>query len=179
MKRYQNKSFGNLYTALALLFFTFAVLFPSVLFAQKDPKTLEFPDIEFAPKKPGLTDVKKGVTFYFQEDYESPVIEGILIFKSGSLYESPGKEGLASLTMRMLKAGGTKTLAPDKLEDKLDFLGSTISSYGGLRFSQIRFWTLSRNFNETWKILTDIILPALRTRFSKPAQQRFWNHACL
>lgn len=157
MKRYPNKSVSIVCTALFLFFFTFAVLFPSVLFAQKDPKTLEFPDIEFAPKKPGLTDVKKGVTFYFQEDYESPVIEGILIFKSGSLYEPPGKEGLASLTMRMLKVGGTKTLTPDKLEDELDFLGSTISSFGGLEFSQIRFWTLNRNFDDTWKILTDML----------------------
>ncbi|MDH4217912.1 MAG: insulinase family protein [Candidatus Aminicenantes bacterium] len=140
-----------------ILIFTIFVLFLSFLFAQKDPKTLEFPDIEFAPKKPGLAAVKEGVTFYFQEDYESPVIEGMLIFKSGSLYEPSGKEGLASLTMRMLKAGGTKTLTPDKLEDKLDFLGSTISSFGGLEFSQIRFWTLSKNFDETWKVLTDML----------------------
>ncbi len=140
-----------------ILIFTIFVLFLSFLFAQKDPKTLEFPDLEFAPKKPGLAAVKEGVTFYFQEDYESPVIEGMLIFKSGSLYEPSGKEGLASLTMRMLKAGGTKTLTPDKLEDKLDFLGSTISSFGGLEFSQIRFWTLSKNFDETWKVLTDML----------------------
>ncbi len=140
-----------------ILIFTIFVLFLSFLFAQKDPKTLEFPDLEFAPKKPGLAAVKEGVTFYFQEDYESPVIEGMLIFKSGSLYEPSSKEGLASLTMRMLKAGGTKNLTPDKLEDKLDFLGSTISSFGGLEFSQIRFWTLSKNFDETWKVLTDML----------------------
>jgi zinc protease len=140
-----------------ILIFTIFVLFLSFLFAQKDPKTLEFPDIEFAPKKAGLAAVRKGITFYFQEDYESPVIEGMLIFKSGSLYEPSGQEGLASLTMRMLKAGGTKTLTPDKLEDKLDFLGSTISSFGGLEFSQIRFWTLSKNFDETWKVLTDML----------------------
>jgi len=140
-----------------ILIFTIFILFLSFLFAQKDPKTLEFPDIEFAPRKPGLAAVKEGVTFYFQEDYESPVIEGMLIFKSGSLYEPSGKEGLASLTMRMLKAGGTKTFTPDMLEDKLDFLGSTISSSGGLEFSQIRFWTLSKNFDETWKVLTDML----------------------
>jgi zinc protease len=136
------------------------------MYSQKDPKTLKFPDIEFAPKKPGLAAIKEGVTFYFQEDYESPVIEGMLIFKSGSLYEPSGKEGLASLTMRMLKAGGTASLTPDNLEDKLDFLGSTIDSSvlgstidssGRLEFSQIRFWTLKKNFHETWRILIDML----------------------
>ncbi|MFX0198928.1 MAG: M16 family metallopeptidase, partial [Candidatus Hodarchaeota archaeon] len=157
MKQYQNHSVRVAWKAFYIFVFAIFFLSLSTLYSQKDPKTLEFPDIEFAPKKPGLAAVKEGVTFYFQEDYESPVIEGMLIFKSGSLYEPSGKEGLASLTMRMLKAGGTASLTPDSLEDKLDFLGSTISAGGGLEFSQIRFWTLKKNFHETWKILIDML----------------------
>ncbi len=157
MKPYQNKTVRAACKALLILVFTVFILSPSAVHSQKDPETLEFPDIEFAPKKPGVAAVKEGITFYFQEEDEFPVIEGMLIFKSGSLYEPSGKEGLASLTMRMLKAGGTKTLSPDDLEDKLDFLGSTISSFGGLEFSQIRFWTLKKNFHETWKILIDML----------------------
>jgi zinc protease len=130
---------------------------PSAVRAQKDPKTLKFPDLEFKPQKPALAAVKKGVTFYFKEDHEQPVINGSIIFKTGTLSEPADKVGLASLAMRMLKAGGTKTLTPDALEDKLDFLGSRIGSDAGLEFSQINLWTLSKNFDETWKVLLDIL----------------------
>jgi predicted Zn-dependent peptidase len=137
---------------LLALFFS-----PSALRAQKDPKTLKFADLAFKAQKPGMAAVKKGVTFYFKEDHEQPVIDGTVIIKTGTLYEPADKVGLASLAMRMLKAGGTKTLTPDALEEKLDFLGSTIGSYAGLEYSQISLWTLSKNFEETWKVLLDIL----------------------
>jgi zinc protease len=140
----------------ALVFISLAIIPPS-LYAQKDPRTLKFSDLEFKPQKPGFAAVKKGVAFYFREGHEQPTIDAGLIFRTGSIYDPPGKEGLASLTMRMLKAGGTKTMTPDGLEDKLDFLGSTVGSYAGLEFSEVSFWTLGKNFEETWKVLTDIL----------------------
>jgi len=132
-------------------------LSPSAVQAQKDPSTLKFADLEFMAQKPGMTAVKRGVMFYFKEDHEQPVINGTIIVKTGSLYEPADKVGLASLAMRMLKAGGSKTLSPDALEEKLDFLGSTIGSYAGPEYSQVSLWTLSKNFEETWKVLLDIL----------------------
>jgi predicted Zn-dependent peptidase len=133
------------------------VLSPSAVRAQKDPNSLKFADLEFKPQKPGMAAVKKGVTFYFKEDREQPVINGTIIIKTGTLYEPSDKAGLASLAMRMLKAGGTKTLTPDALEEKLDFLGSTIASSAGLEYSEVDFWTLSKNFDETWKVVLDTL----------------------
>lgn len=132
-------------------------LSPPAVQAQKDPKTLKFADLEFKAQKPGMTPVKKGVTFYFKEDHEQPVINGMIIIKTGTLTEPAEKVGLASLAMRMLKAGGTNTLTPDALEEKLDFLGSTIGSYAGLEYSEVSLWTLNKNFDETWKVLLDIL----------------------
>jgi len=151
-----DKKRGLILAAAGIIFVTFA-FFPSAVRAQKDPNTLKFADLEFKAQKPGMTAVKKGVTFYFKEDHEQPVIDGTVIIKTGNLYEPADKVGLASLAMRMLKAGGTKTLTPDALEDKLDFLGSTIGSYAGLEYSEVSLWTLSKNFEETWKVLLDIL----------------------
>jgi len=142
---------------VAGIIFAALALSPSAVQAQKDPNTLKFADLEFKAQKPGVTAVKKGVMFYFKEDHEQPVINGTIMIKTGSLYEPADKVGLASLAMRMLKAGGTKTLSPDGLEEKLDFLGSTIGSYAGPEYSQVSLWTLSKNFEETWKVLLDIL----------------------
>jgi zinc protease len=176
--------------AVAVIIIAAFAISPSAVRAQKDPKTLKFADLEFKAQKPGMAAVKKGVTFYFKEDYEQPVINGTIIIKMGSLYEPAGKVGLASLAMRMLKAGGTKTLTPDALEEKLDFLGSTIGSFGGLEYSGISLWTLSKNFDETWKVLLDVLynpafdkerfdtekkkdLESIRRRFDYPSSLGF------
>jgi zinc protease len=172
--------------AVAGLVLAAAALSPSAAWAQKDPKTLKFADLEFKAQKPGMAAVKKGVTFYFKEDHEQPVINGMLIIKTGALHDPADKVGLASLAMRMIKAGGTKTLTADALEEKLDFLGSTIGSYASLEYSQVSLWTLSKNLEETWKIFLDILhnpafdagrfdtekkkdLEAIRRRFDYPS----------
>jgi zinc protease len=142
---------------LAVLIVLSLAIPASSLLGQKDPRLLKFPDLEFKPQKPGVAAVKKGVTFFFKEDREFPAINAWLIIKTGSIADPAGKEGLASLAMRMLKAGGTKTLTPDQLEDRLDFLGSTLGAYASLEYSQVYLWTLSKNFDETWKILTDML----------------------
>ncbi len=157
MKRHPTESIRVVRLVLAALVFVSLAGIPRSIYAQKDPKTLKFADLEFKPQKPGFAAVKDGVSFYFREDHESPVINAGLIIKTGSIYDPPGKEGLASLTLRMLKAGGTKTMIPDELEDKLDFLGSSVGSYAGLEFSQVSFWTLKKNFEETWRVVTDIL----------------------
>ncbi len=135
----------------------FFLIFAATVFPQKDPRVLKFPDLEFKPQKPDLVSIKKGVDFYFKENHELPTINSLIIIRSGSLNDPKDKAGLASLTMRLLKSGGTKNLTPDKVEEKLDFLGTTISTYASNEFSQIVLSTLSKNFDESWKILEDML----------------------
>jgi predicted Zn-dependent peptidase len=157
---------------------TAIILVASALaFGQKNPNDLKFPDLEFKPLKPNVAAVKSGITFYFKEDRESPTVSGVLFFKTGGLFEPKGKDGLAALTMTLLKSGGTKSLTPDKLEERLDFLGSTIYGYSGDEFSEISFWTLKKNFNETWQILTDMLFNPVfdKNRFETEKQKELEN----
>jgi zinc protease len=133
------------FVVLAALFFVFS----SLVFPQKDPRTLKFPDLEFKPQKPGFMNIKKGVDFYFKEDHEQPSLNAFLIIKTGSLSDPKDKEGLAALTLQLMKSGGTKNLTPEKVEEKLDFLGSTLSCNAGTEFSRVNLWTLSKNFDES------------------------------
>jgi zinc protease len=140
-----------------LVLVAFVLVFSSLSFAQKDPNTLTFSDLEFKPLKPGLMSVKKGIDFYYKENHELPSISMFIVFRGGLLGDPAGKEGLASLAMRLMKSGGTANLTPEKVEEKLDFLGSSIGCSASGEFSQINLWTLTKNFSETWKILTDIL----------------------
>jgi zinc protease len=135
----------------------YALVLGTLVFSQKDPRQLKFPDIEFKPLKPQSVVIAPGIRLYFKENAELPAISGSIIFKNGSLADPAGKTGLASLTMELLKSGGTTSLTPEALEERIDFLGSYIYTYAADETSEINFWTLSKNFTETWKLVTDMI----------------------
>lgn len=155
----------------------FLVLAASLVFGQQNPNDLKYPDLEFKPVKPSLVTVKSGVSFYFKEDRETPTISGLIIFKAGTLADPRGKEGLASLAMTLLKSGGTKSLTPDKLEERVDFLGSSLAAFASDEYSIVNFWTLKKNFDETWKVLSDVLLaPAFdKDRFETEKQKEIEN----
>lgn len=142
---------------LALLAAGVALVAASAL-AQKDPRVLKFPDLEFKPEKPGHLRIRPGVDFYFKENHEQPSLSVMILVKSGSLLDPKDKTGLASLTLQLMKSGGTKSLAPDRLEDRLDFLGSTLYGAASSEFSQLSLWTLTKNFDESWKLVTDVLM---------------------
>ncbi|MGQ9619206.1 MAG: M16 family metallopeptidase [Candidatus Aminicenantia bacterium] len=140
-----------------LLLVSLFILTTYNILAQRDPKQLKFPDLEFKPGKPDFLRIKRGVDLYYSVDKENPSINLVLIFKTGSLLDPKGKEGLSSITFSLLKSGGTKNYPQEKLEERLDYLGSTITVQSNSEFSIISVWTLKKNFEETWKILKDII----------------------
>lgn len=143
----------RLIAAAALILAAFSAL----ALAQKDPGTLKFPDIVFKPQRPAALNIKTGVQLYAIENRETPTVNAFLVFKTGSLADPKGKEGLAALAMSLAKSGGTKTLTPEQVEEKLDFLGSTIAFSAGDEFSTASVWSLAKNFEATWAILADML----------------------
>lgn len=130
----------------------------ALLPAQKDPRTLSFPDSEFAPVKCSSTVLQPSVNLYVLENHEMPVINAYVFVNSGSLEEPAGQEGLYDLTLRLMKSGGTHSLTPEQIEEKLDFLGSNVMVNGGSEYFWLSMWTLSRNFDDSWRIMTDMLL---------------------
>ncbi len=145
-------------TPKRILIIAIAAALALPLAAQKDPKTLKYPDLEFKPLKPDHIAIGKNFDFYFKEDHEAPTISLAILIRSGSLLEPKEKTGLSQFTYRLLATGGTKTLTPEQVEDQLDFLGSSIYAYAGDEYGVIQVSSLTKNFDKTWTILTDLLL---------------------
>ncbi len=128
------------------------------LTAQKDPKTLKYPDLEFKPLKPDHISLGKNFDFYYKEDHEAPTISLAIIIRSGSLLDPKEKSGLSQLTYQLLATGGSKTRTPEQVEEQLDYLGSSIYAYSGTEYGQIQVSSLVKNFDKTWEILTDLLM---------------------
>jgi len=128
------------------------------LFSQKNPDILKFKDIDFKPKNPGYEKIREGLNFYYVEDNEVPAVNVYILIKTGQLDDPKEKVGLASLTVELMNSGGTKELTPQEMEEKIDFLGARIYAYAGDEYSWFSLWTLKKNFNDSWKLLTDMII---------------------
>lgn len=71
--------------------------------------------------------LKNGLTVYLMEQHEVPTISVSAIIPAGAIYDGD-KNGLASFTADGLQYG-TKSYTKSQIEEQLDFLGASLSTY--------------------------------------------------
>lgn len=91
------------------------------------------------------------------ENSETPLVYFSLAIEAGRERGNVSKPAVANLTADILNKGtANKTTA--ELEDAVKALGSNIRIYGGASMSYIEGSTLSRNFDATMALLTEMLL---------------------
>ncbi len=86
-----------------------------------------------------------------------PMIEMRWVAYAGSSYDPQGKEGLANLTAKLLSRG-TKTRSALKITAETEFVGASMSDATGLDVSTLHIRALSKDFDLTLDILSDVLL---------------------
>jgi predicted Zn-dependent peptidase len=77
---------------------------------------------------------------------------------TGSIYDPATKSGLAGLAGSAMRSGGAGGLAPDKLDDELDFMASSVESGITEDMGTVSLTSLTRNFDHTLQIFRDVLL---------------------
>lgn len=97
------------------------------------PERLVFDELDFAvPDGDGLRHVlSSGVAVYVAEDHTFPLVNLQITLRQGSYLEPADEVGLASLTGRMIRTGGTESMTPETFDEEAEFLAASISSSGG------------------------------------------------
>ncbi|MCX7797082.1 MAG: insulinase family protein [Melioribacter sp.] len=114
------------------------------------PKPLTLPKIE-------KFELSNGLKIFLMEKHNVPLIQLNLIIRTGSVYDPPGKEGLANLTFDMLDEGNAGKTSLE-IADEIDYLGAKISTKAGLHFSGIYLHTPVTKFNDALKVMSKIVL---------------------
>jgi zinc protease len=136
------------------------MLFSITLLAEtaRDPRTLSYPELHFAPLKPRTVELGGGRQLLLLPDHDVPLVRVYVLVEGGSILDPQGREGLAALTLRSLKSGGAGALSAEKVEDRLDELGTTITAFAGLESSTLSLWSLRKNFEPSWQLLVDMLM---------------------
>ncbi len=91
------------------------------------------------------------------EQNEIPTVNFSLVIEGGHLLDDMKKNGVANLMSDILMEG-TANKTPEQLEEAIDLLGASIRMYTTDESIVIRGNTLTRNFNKTMDLVTEILL---------------------
>lgn len=110
-----------------------------------------FPDIQRATLKNGMKVVLTRRT-------ESPTMIASMMFDAGYCTDKfGGKLGLAALAMDMLDEG-TKTLSSLQINERLQLLGSGLSTSSDLDYSYVNLNALKQSFDQSLDLMSDVVL---------------------
>ncbi len=129
----------------------------SVSFAQQTYQDLEFPPLEFSPPHIERYTLENGMTLFFVQDHELPVISIYALIKTGEIYEPEDKIGLGVITSEVMRTGGTATRSSDEINETLEFLAASVEVDIAEENGSVELWTLKKNFDTSLEVFVDIL----------------------
>jgi len=137
-----------------------AVLLLPVLFAWTTAQNIdeiEIPNLKFEIPATEVFDLDNGIKVFFYEDHSLPVVSMDMLFKTGEILVPAEKAGLAELCGEILRTGGTESIPAEEFDQRLDFVGSRLSSSCNTEAAQVSLRTL-REYAEECFLLTSKML---------------------
>ena len=111
---------------------------------------------DLVPEYPRVQ-LQNGLTLLLLEHHALPLVSFEMMMRAGSIVDPDGREGLADITMELLRKG-TKRHNAEQLAEELDFLGATLSLSAGLEGSRIGAQFLAKDIDAGLALLTDVVL---------------------
>jgi predicted Zn-dependent peptidase len=126
----------------------------------KRPEELKFPPLAFEPPDPLASRVvlPQGLRAYIREDHTLPLVEITAIVNFGGLYAPKEKAGIENIFQGTLIKGGTKTKEGSAIEERIDYLGATLSFFVSERTSSLSLSVLSKDLDEGLSIFFDVLM---------------------
>jgi len=101
--------------------------------------------------------LENGIKVSGIEQNEIPTVNFSLVIEGGHLLDDMKKNGVANLVSDIMMEG-TANKTPEQLEEEIDLLGASINIYTTNESIVIRGNTLTRNFDKTMDLVTEILL---------------------
>ncbi|MGD0781783.1 MAG: pitrilysin family protein [Candidatus Aminicenantales bacterium] len=145
---------------ICLIFAVGFLVLASGLAQVEKPADLKFPVLKYDPPDPRAfrTVLANGLRAYIQEDRSLPIVSVSALVNFGGLYVAKDKQGLESLLSSTLIRGGTKTKEGTAIEERIDFLGGSLTFNVGERTSTLTLSVLSKDLDEGLALFFDVLM---------------------
>ncbi|MFM8435281.1 MAG: M16 family metallopeptidase, partial [Planctomycetia bacterium] len=123
------------------------------------PEKIAFQPLDFAP--PEAASFRRvlpdGTAVYLAPSHEFPLVTVSITFKGGASLDPAEVPGLASMTARMVREGGTKKLAPAEFDETLDFLATEVGVTANETFTTATMNCLKSNLDESLELFVGML----------------------
>lgn len=143
---------------LVPLLLTLACTGPSGVLPKPEPVV----GAHYHPPTPESWDLPNGLKIMYLPDEELPLVDGVLVFKGGSYYESSDQVGLSGALGYLMRGGGAGRYTSNDLDIELERIGAGISSNFGAENGKVAFSCLSSDLDHVFELFADV---AFRPRF--------------
>lgn len=115
------------------------------------PEQLKLPALAFQAPRAGTFKVKlrNGIPAFIVPDPEGqPIVRLTVMYRGGSYLDPKGKEGLAYLFGSQIRRGGIEGTTPDHLDERLDFLATSIHGRCGATSGNLTLEVLEKDLKQ-------------------------------
>ncbi len=178
MKTIKAKLSLNHVFVLALILSTFSLVHAESIFAFDghggqaiEPKITEpqsegakkvskfkYKPIEFTPPKPDRLVLDNGMILYLLEDHDLPVFRISAQIRTGAVYEPAEKAGLANLVGNVMRRGGTKSRAPEKINEELEFIAASVETQISRESGSASLSTMKKDIDKGLEVFADVLM---------------------
>ena len=132
--------------------------------AVRDPRTMTFPPVEFAPPEPARVVLENGMVVYLLEDHELPLVNVSAMIRAGAWLEPADKVGLAALTGSVIRTGGGGGRSAEQIDEELEQFAIDINMSMARQSGSASLDVLSKDLERGLKIFAGLLRqPAFET----------------
>jgi len=141
-----------------MILISFCMILAALTALAINPRDMSFSPIDFDAPEPERWVTDNGMTIFFLEDHQLPVVTATMLIRGGQVYDPAGKSGLAEITAALLRSGGAGDRTPDQVDAALDFVGANISSNASKDALTVDMSTLKKDLDTVFGIFTDMLI---------------------
>ncbi len=147
---------GGAIAVLLMLVLRFPVTADTI--TPKHYTELEFPPLpEVQLPEYERYELDNGMVVYLVEDRDLPLISGRAIIRTGSRFEPANKVGLAELTGKVMRTGGTQNHPAEELNLILEQKAASVETKIGTTSGAASFNTLSEDLDTVFGLFTEVL----------------------
>lgn len=123
------------------------------------PEELAYGPLEFeVPERASVRhELANGIVAYVVPDRSLPLVNLSLNVRTGAWLDPAGKPGVAGLTARLLRVGGTESMSPEAFDEHADFLAAGIGASAGDTGSSVSLNVLTSALDDGLDLLFDML----------------------
>jgi len=126
-----------------------------VIASYKDLKYPPLHPIEI-PKVETVT-LSNGMRLYLLENHELPLVNATTRVRTGNLFDSPDKIGLATVTGMVMRTGGTKDKTGEQLDEQLENIAASVETNIGETVGTVSLSALKEDTDEVLAAFKDVM----------------------